>query len=413
MVVWFTRLVLETRVSMRGASRVLKLMSEQLGYDEPVPHWTTGRKWLQRQGHAQLTRPLPQAADWAWLVDHTVQIGQEKCLAIVGIPLRHLPPAGTSLQLQDLHLVALVPRKSWTKVEVDEALEAAVARTGVPRVIVNDHGADVVGGVRLFQLRHPRTAEIYDLLHKAACLLKQRLEQNLRWRQFQKRLGSTRCDIQQTDLGFLTPPSPQTKARFMNLGNQLKWAGHVLQILQNPTPVVLPETTVERLQDKLGWLEEHRADVGEWTEWQEVMNTAVTFVNQHGLYSGAVRDLKHQLPTHYQFASGRQLAQELVGFVQSESQKTRRGERLPGSTEILESCFGKFKVLEREQSKGGFTSLVIAFGSLLMKVSQQTVALALQHSTAQSVMNWCREHLGSTLFSKRKIAYGLSATKVA
>ena len=74
MVVWFTRLVLEARVSMRGASRVLKLMSEQLGCDEPVPHWTTGRKWLQRQGHAQLTSPLPQADDWAWLVDHTVQI---------------------------------------------------------------------------------------------------------------------------------------------------------------------------------------------------------------------------------------------------------------------------------------------------------------------------------------------------
>ena len=412
MVVWFTRLVLEARVSMRGASRVLKLMSEQLGCDEPVPHWTTGRKWLQRQGHAQLTSPLPQADDWAWLVDHTVQIGQEKCLVIVGIQLRNLPPAGTSLRLQDLHLVALVPRKSWTKVEVDEALEAAVARTGVPRVIVNDHGADVVGGVRLFQLRHRRTAEIYDLIHKSACLLKQRLEKNPRWLQFQSRLSSTRCAIQQTELGFLTPPSPKNKARFMNLGDQLKWAGHVLQILQNPTPVVLQEITVERLRNKLGWLEEHRADVGEWSGWQQVMNTAVTFVNQHGVHRGAVRDLKRRLPSRCQSASGRQLAQDLVGFVQSESRKARRGERLPGSTEILESCFGKFKVLEREQSRGGFTSLVIAFGSLLMKVSQQTVTVALQNSTAQSVINWCRQHLGSTLFSKRKIAYGTSATKV-
>lgn len=411
MVVWFTQLVLDARVSMRGASRVLKLMSEQLGYDERVPHWTTGRRWLQRQGHAQLTRPLPQAADWAWLVDQTVQIGQEKCLVIVGIQLRNLPPAGTSLRHQDLHLVALVPRKSWTKIEVDEALEAAVARTGVPRVIVNDHGADVVGGVRLFQLRHRRTAEIYDLLHKGACLLKQRLEKNPRWLQFQSQSSSTRCAIQQTELGFLTPPSPKSKARFMNLGDQLKWAGHVLQILQHPTPDVLQQSTVERLQNKLGWMEEHRADLEEWTEWQQVMNTAVTFVNQHGLYSGAVRDLKRELPSRYQSASGRQLAQDMVKFVQSESKKAGRGERLPGSTEILESCFGKFKVLEREQSKGGFTSLVIAFGSLLMNVSQQTVTLALQHSTAQSVTNWCREHLGSTLFSQRKVAYANSATK--
>ena len=28
--------------------------------------------------------------------------------------------------------------------------------------------------------------------------------------------------------------------------------------------------------------------------------------------------------------------------------------RLPGNSEVLESCFGKFKMWEREKSKGGF-----------------------------------------------------------
>ena len=60
--------------------------------------------------------------DWAWLVDHSVQIGQEKCLVILGIRLKDLPERGECLQHTDLHLVALVPRKSWTRQEVDEAL---------------------------------------------------------------------------------------------------------------------------------------------------------------------------------------------------------------------------------------------------------------------------------------------------
>src|ERR671922_213952 len=93
-----------------------------------------------------------------------------------------------------------------------------VRRTGAPRVIVNDHGVDLSGGVALFQQRHGQTVEIYDAKHKAACLLKSRLEKDPRWQEFQTRVGQTRCAVQQTELAFLAPPSPKPKARFMNLG---------------------------------------------------------------------------------------------------------------------------------------------------------------------------------------------------
>jgi hypothetical protein len=411
MVTWLTQLVLQARVSMRGVSRVLQLISERLGYCGPIPHWTTGRKWLQRLGHAQLTKPQPQAEDWVWLIDHTVQIGQEKCLMIVGLQLRNLPAPGTSLRQEDLELIALLPRKSWTRAEVCEALEAAVQRTGAPRVIVDDHGVDIAGGVSLFREKHRGTVEIYDMQHKAACLLKQRLEKNPQWIQFQLALTRTRCAIQQTELGFLTPPSPKVKARFMNLEGQLKWACHVLRILNQPPAVVLQKVALERLQNKLGWLNEFHAVVGEWAEWQQLVQKVVTFVNQFGYYSGAVRDLRRILPKSHQHDSSRELAATVLAFVREQARNARHGERLPGSTEILESCFGRFKVLEREQSKGGFTSLVLAFGSLLGKTTQQALTLALQQSPTQAVTNWCQKHLGSTLFSQRRLAYAASATK--
>ena len=173
----FLRLVLQG-VSLRGVPRVLAIVSAALGLSLPIPHWTTGRLWLLRLGHALLTMALDKSDDWAWLVDHSVQIGQEKCLVILGIRLRDLPERGECLQHTDLHLVALVPRKSWTRQEVDEELEVASQRTGIPRVIVDDHGVDIAGGVSFFQERHPETVEIYDAKHKAACLLKSRLEKN-------------------------------------------------------------------------------------------------------------------------------------------------------------------------------------------------------------------------------------------
>lgn len=406
----FLRLVL-AGVSLRGASRVLGIMSEACDWSIDIPHWTTGRLWLMRLGHAMLTMPLEQADDWAWLIDHSVQIGQEKCLVILGIRLRDLPPPGQSLQHGDMRLIALVPRVSWTRQEVADQLEEATKRTGVPRMIGNDHGVDVHGGVQIFQTQHPDTAEMYDIKHKAACLLKHRLEKEPRWQEFQRHIGQTRCAVQQTALSFLVPPASKPKARFMNLQGQLEWAEGVLDILRQPSASVLEWVNPEQLQAKLGWLHEFADAITEWSHWQRVVNIAVTYVADHGIARGAARELYQRMPRPFAHASTGELVKELVRFVGMQSTQVKRGERMPGSTEVLESCFGKMKELEHQQARGGFTSLLISFGALLAETSTTVVKAALEHSGTAEVYRWCKESLGITLFGKRKIAFAESATK--
>jgi hypothetical protein len=406
----FLRLVL-AGTSLRGTSRVLHILKDALGWWEDVPHWTTGRLWLLRLGHAVLTAPQEQADDWAWLIDHSVQIGLDKCLAIVGLRLRDLPPPGTSLTHTDLKLIALVPRSSWTRQDVDEQLEIAARQTGVPRVIVNDHGADITGGVGFFRQRHPDTVELYDAKHKAACVLKARLEKNPRWQAFQTRVGQTRCAIQQTELAFLSPPAPKPKARFMNLGPTLAWASRTLAIVRQPPAVVQRDVRPERLQEKLGWLQEFAGDLAEWSEWQAIVNAMVAFVNRQGICRGAAARLRAELPSRPAHASSVTLVRELLAFVAQQQRLARPDERFPGSTEVLESCFGRFKQLEKQQARGGFTSLLLGFGALLAKTTTTVIHSAMDHSPTKTIVDWCKQHLGTTLFSQRKLAYAASATQ--
>lgn len=398
-------------VSLRGAPRVLAMFAEAFGWCIDIPDWTTVRLWLMRLGHAMLTMPLAQADDWAWVTDHSVQIGQEKCLVILGIRLRDLPKAGECLQYRDMHLIALVPRTSWTRQEVAETLEEAVERTGVPRVIVDDHGVDLHGGVQIFQQQHPETKEMYDIKHKAACLMKHRLEKDPRWPEFQRQIGQTRCAIQQTEAAFLVPPAPKPKARFMNLQPQLEWADGVLDILREPDAQALQWVSPERLQEKLGWLREFADAVSEWSQWQQVVNIAVTYVDRHGIARTTAKELYQEMPRTMAHASTTVLVKELVCFVAGQGKQTERGERFPGSTEVLESCFGKMKVLEKQQSRGGFTTLLVSFGALLADTTSQVIKAALDHSGTKEVYNWCKEHLGTTVFGKRKLAFAESATE--
>lgn len=403
----FLRLVL-AGISLRGVERVLQILADVFGGLEDVPHWTTGRLWLLRLGHAMLTAPKNVEDDWAWLIDHSVQIGQEKCLAIMGLRLRDLPAPEQCLQHTDLQLIALMPSKSWTQEEVDQALEAATEQTGVPRVIVTDHGVDIHGGVSFFQARHPETLEIYDTKHKAACLLKSRLEKNPRWQAFQAKLGQTRCAIQQTELGFLVPPGLRTKARFMNLESILEWAQKTLSIVQCPSAAVLQLVRPERLQEKLGWLPDFAADIAEWHEWQTIITQAVTFVGREGIYRGVAGKLRAVLP-RATTASAASLINELVAFEAQQALRLRVGERFPASTEVLESCFGRFKQLEKQQARGGFTTLLLGFGAMIAEATTTVIAEAMQRSRTKHVFAWCKEHLGTTMFGQRKLAFAAAS----
>jgi hypothetical protein len=404
---WFIALVLDCHTSLRGAARVLEFLGAETGQDAMAPDRSTGRLWLLRIGLWALLRPKVIADDWAWLVDHSIQIGQCKTLVILGIRLSELP-ADRPLGHQDMEPIALVPMTNATKQTVAVCLEDAVAQTGVPRVILDDHGADLHGGVEIFRTEHPETSEIYDVKHKAACLLKARLEGDERWKQYASQLGQTKFAVQQTELAFLTPPSQRSKARFMNLGGLVEWGSKTLALVDDPSQLEPLGVSTERVRIKLGWLGEYRAELAEWSAYQEMIDGALDLVRRQGLYPGVGFELAAALPARAGVAG--ELREELINFVRGEALKARLGERLPGTTEVLESCFGRLKALEDGQSKSGFTGLVLSLGAMVSTWTAENLGEALEQCRVGDLVAWCRKMLGKSVQSQRKQAYGQLAS---
>jgi hypothetical protein len=397
-------------VSLRATSRVLEFLTRFFGLPFSAPDWTTVRLWLLRFGLAQLNAPKEKADDWAWLIDHSVQIGKEKILIILGIRLRDLPMPEQCLRSTDMVLIDLVPMKTFSREDVAACLEEAATRTCVPRVIVDDHGVDLNGGVQIFQQSHPDTVEIYDVKHKAACLLKSRLDKNPRWIAFCTKMGQARCAIQQTELGALVPPGCKAKARFMNLETQWSWADKVLALLDGLPGSAPSWVTPARLEEKLGWLRAFRDDLAEWQRWQAIVEMTVWLVGIEGIHAKTPLMLSRKLRPLVRTAEGRRLAVELVRFVRAQARQAKPNERLPGSTEVLESSFGRFKTLEKDQAKGGFTSLLLGFGTLFAEATIEKVMDAMRAVSTEQIKNWCATHLGQTLFSKRLEAFTMART---
>ena len=95
----------------------------------------------------------------------------------------------------------------------------------------------------------------------------------------------------------------------------------------------------------------------------------------------------------------------LLRFVRQAEGQLSEGQRLPLSTEILESSFGLLKQLEGQHSKGGFTSLLAAYGCLLERATPESIREDFERVRVKDVKAWVAENLGQTVTAKRKVAY--------
>ena len=401
---------LAMKVGLRACINSMEIVMDWLEVNVRLPVWTTVRTWLMRLGVAALQAPVEQADDWIWMADHSNQIGQEKALAVIGIRASHLPPPGVAIRHEDVRLLMLEPAVNWKTDDVAAAYQRLAEKASHPLAVITDGASELRDSVETLRNQRKNTILLSDFKHFAANVLKKVVGGDERFGEFTSQTGRTRSAIQQTELAHLTPVSPRPKARFMNLSATLGWANMVLWHLAHPHSAARRNITTSRMNNKLGWLRDYRDGILRWSRCQDVVSAAVTFVNEQGLFRGAADRLAEILASLTMCETSRTVAERLLEFLRDHELKLTDDQRLPLSTEILESCFGLFKQLERQHSKGGFTSLLAAFGALLKPATADSVRQDFARVSVTQLRTWVSDNLGTTLASKRQTAYAENKT---
>lgn len=399
----FIELVLSDGASLRCAERAMERMITSLQFSLPSPSWYAGRLWILRLGYYKLTRPKEHGDDWVWIVDHTVQIGAEKCLVILGVRLSALPAVGECLSHEDVEPIALWPVKKSNGDVVYQQLEAGIEKTGIPREIVSDHGTDLKSGIEKFCQAHHETCAVYDIKHKTAVLLKHELNDDPIWNEFARLAGQTKRQVQQTDLASLAPPNQRTKARYMNVDILIQWGQNMLAFLDRAEESPLFEYA--RVQEKLGWITEFRQPLEKWQVLLQVVEVTESYIRQRGLYQDIHLELEKCLQPLAHTEQAQKVCAELLAFVAQEEAKARPNERLLGSSEIIESVLGKLKRLEQDQARSGFTGLLLALCAAVATTTTDVVHQALEAVPTKMILAWCRQNLGQSVQAKRREAF--------
>ncbi len=219
-------------VGFRGVAKCWEILHGAIG--GKVPHPCTVRQWVLRIGYYKLCQEVEKADDWVYIADYTAQMGNEQCLAILGLRLGKLRLENRytlnhkEMRLLDLSIV------NWANGEHFEArLEVVANRTGPPCQIVTDCCSTMKKGVRLWQEKSIQsTVHTYDISHVSATKLEKLLEHNPQWQQLVSAVNSLQKNIVQTSMSFLAPPSLRKKSRYMNLEPLINWSSKILDYAQ-------------------------------------------------------------------------------------------------------------------------------------------------------------------------------------
>ena len=378
-------------IGFRPASRALRIARELLP-QQKCPSANGGQWWLLRLGLYELTRPKEIAADWVWMIDHTVQSGKGKCFLVVGVRLEAWEQKRAQASASDRGDAATLCQQDlsmWMIQRVDSSNGEAVAlqleqlakQTGVrPRAILCDQGADVRNGAEIFSAANPAgevTTVVHDIAHAVANALKRQLNGDPAWEKFLANANKCKTAIRQTSLAFLMPPDLKSKARWMNLDRVIGWAERVEVFLKDPEAGLAAagvRTCTLKLTEVMGWLTGHRESIAAWTRMMRAAAVSLEYVRTQGYHRDAQSELKALLEPFDRGPAARQ-SREVVEFVRVQPVQAKE-DRLLGSSEVLESLIGSGKQMQAT-SKNGFSKVVLGMAAKVVQISSEVISKAL------------------------------------
>jgi hypothetical protein len=246
---------------------------------------------------------------------------------------------------------------------------------------------------------------VYDIKHYTASLLKKELHNDATWKSFVAQANLTKQRTYLTPLAFLAPPGQRSKARYMNVDVLVAWGGKVLRFLDDPDVAAAHDLDPAALEEKLGWLRMFREPLSNWQEMMNVIGVAENYVRHEGLHRGAAAELAERLEVVVGAPLSRQFRDRLVAFVDEQSAVVRDGERLLGSSEVLESIIGKYKRLQGNQTQHGLTPMVLSLGAFIGNKTISFVKQSLETISVRTLYAWSKDHLGTTVQSHRQQAF--------
>ena len=403
--------VLEAGNSYRGVAKTMAIFSQNFNLESP--HYSTIRKWLGRIGLYELNREKEKRQDWIYVVDLTLELGQEKALVIYGISEKswqsQVLKEGRALKHTDGEILRLEVTKSATGEWIKEILSELTTQVGIPRQIVADNGSNLKKGIKLYQENHQQVIYTYDVTHGMANLLKQELVPSQNFQDFLTDCHRCKQQLQQTELAFLAPPSQRSQCRYFNAERLVNWAINLLNspldICYQLLPAIDTNKLEKRLKEKLIWLHKYQEQMPLWAKMLQMTRTLEKQLKIWGLNRQSAQQFSRTLSAMIIPQSLEPFKQKILNYLQAEISLLEDNRTVLATSDVIESIFGKYKCFSQRCPLQDLRSMLLTIPLTTMNLTKDVIKKALSRVRGVDLSQWVNDVFGQSMFSKRKTLF--------
>lgn len=402
------RFVIDGVVSMRAAARISGIVNQLAGGPRfDYPSRMTVQNFILRIGLYLLQSVSPHH-DWIWIVDHTFSVGTFKVMIVLGIRHSEFIGLDRPLVYRDLTVIAILAVETSNGEVVKEQFDKLAEKNGVPVAILSDAGSDLYKGTRLFQAEHPQVVPLYDIKHLVSRTVEKIMAPQEQWESFRSACTTCANTVRQSTLAHLKPPRPKTKARYMNIDREIQWAARMLWVLDRVRSGHLTDVQKKRLpqelvEEKFSWLDQYRDSIKQWEELSHTSRAVLREVRRHGYGARTMEAITHLNTPTVSDASCTLIAQ-VTERIKPMCESGQQFDRLPSSSEILESMMGRAKRLLSGTAEGTTNSLtgqILSLVTCTHAITPTLVRAALSMVSIKCVSKWFSDNFGRSVNSQR------------
>jgi len=378
-------------VSFRSVSKIFLVLKITFNLNIRVPSHTTVLNWVKKQGVANFRdKAFFDTQQWILIIDESIQFGNKKLLAVVAVSATK-QALNRALNYKDLVPVILKSSESWKSDDIVSEIKACINLEQV-LYVVSDNGGNLKSCCEKLGLKH-----IEDVGHKFSWIIKEVYENQDVFERYTKQLAGMRAKLSMSKFSHIIPPNQRVMSRFMNLTPLFKWGNRMIDLLEKEQ--LSPEE-----REKVDFVLENKEFIQYTYDILEILNKILQLLKTKGFNEETIaksRLILEKLTDE----KGKIIRIMINQYFEDTLRKMAAEKSILCSSDILESCFGKYKSVVKANKTVGITDLCLCISTLLSDTNLESTKQAMSQIKTTQIKEWKKKNIGETLFEKRNKFY--------
>ena len=351
-----------------------------------IPTHTTVLNWTKKQGVSQFkAKEFYQSQKWVLIADESIQFGNKKLLFVLAVPERRCNQ-GKSLSFKDITPLILKVSASWKSENILAAINEHIDLEQVA-YCVSDTGNNLTRAFKLLKCKH-----ISDINHKFSLMIQSVLGNDHDFEKYTKSLSLLRAQKSVSNMAHIVPPNQRIMSRFMNLTPLFEWGMKMIDLLDKK------QLTEEEIR-ALSFLRPLKKFIFDTYRILIHLNNIQKLLKNKGFNEKTTQKALSMF-SKMKDDNSLKIKKQLDEYFADLKSKAD-GKTICCSSDIIESCFGKYKEIVKGNKSFGISDLCLCIAAMVGTNNPDKTCQAMQTVSIKTLKEWSANNISKTLFAEK------------